>query len=283
MKNRIATFISTFLIFSILSPTASIAIDATTSGRILDNFKNQQEDILFESSPIEVVDSNRILEQEYAMNGLDSLKSRLQSMQSIYTIKKDTVTETRVTLEKALSVLLDSIQSTEKSIENANIAILQKQTKIQNLRSDWLALKSRIRDHRKVILSYVTNIYSEWNSVLDDAGNIDIIKGMILTTEDTDYSLSDITYKTLVTQMWQKFVNEYRDLVRDYYLAQIQTKDEEVQLVSLKLDLENLIKKNRKRKAHRDYKRGRSSLCKIYRITTTGTISTRNFMEGSKW
>ena len=239
MKNRIATFISTFLIFSILSPTASIAIDATTSGRILDNFKNQQEDILFESSPIEVVDSNRILEQEYAMNGLDSLKSRLQSMQSIYTIKKDTVTETRVTLEKALSVLLDSIQSTEKSIENANIAILQKQTKIQNLRSDWLALKSRIRDHRKVILSYVTNIYSEWNSVLDDAGNIDIIKGMILTTEDTDYSLSDITYKTLVTQMWQKFVNEYRDLVRDYYLAQMQTKDEEVQLVSLKLDLEN--------------------------------------------
>ena len=63
MKNRIATFISTFLIFSILSPTASIAIDATTSGRILDNFKNQQEDILFESSPIEVVDSNRILEK----------------------------------------------------------------------------------------------------------------------------------------------------------------------------------------------------------------------------
>ena len=62
---------------------------------------------------------------------------------------------------------------------------------------------------------------------------------MILTDEDTDYSLSDITYKTLVAQMGQKFVNEYRDLVREYYLSQLQTKNEETQLRSLKLDLEN--------------------------------------------
>jgi predicted Zn-dependent peptidase len=145
MKSPIYTFISTFLIFSILSPTASTAIDSTTSGRILDNFKNQQEEILFESSPVEVVDSNKILEQEYAMNGLDSLKSRLEAMQSVYTLKKDAITEVRITLEQALSVLLESIKSTEKSIENANIAILQKQKKIQHLRSDWLVLKSRIR------------------------------------------------------------------------------------------------------------------------------------------
>lgn len=136
MKSPISTFISTFLIFSILSPIAGTAIDTTTSGRILDNFKNQQEEILFESSPIEVVDSNKILEQEYAMNGLDSLKSRLQAMQSVYTEKKDAITEVRITLEQALSVLLESIRSTEKSIENTNIAILQKQKKIQHLRSD---------------------------------------------------------------------------------------------------------------------------------------------------
>ncbi len=60
---------------------------------------------------------------------------------------------------------------------------------------------------------------------------------MILTSEDTDFSLSDITYKTLVTQMGQKFVNEYRELVRTLYVSQVQTKKEEKQLQELKIGL----------------------------------------------
>ncbi len=67
---------------------------------------------------------------------------------------------------------------------------------------------------------------------------MDLIKSMILTTEDTDYSLSDITYKTLVTQMGQEFVNEYRDLVRTYYLSSLETQDEEKSLKNLKAGLE---------------------------------------------
>lgn len=64
---------------------------------------------------------------------------------------------------------------------------------------------------------------------------------MILTSEDTDFSLSDITYKTLVTQMWQKFVNEYRELVRSLYVSQVQAKKEEKQLQELKIGLEEQI------------------------------------------
>ena len=81
MQKIISTTFLTIFIFSFLSPTVGSAIDTSTSARILDNFKAQQEEILFESSPIEMVDANKILEQEYAMNGLDSLKNRLQLMQ----------------------------------------------------------------------------------------------------------------------------------------------------------------------------------------------------------
>lgn len=69
-------------------------------------------------------------------------------------------------------------------------------------------------------------------------GNIDLIKSMILSEEDTDFALSDITYKTLVTQMWQRFVDEYRELVRAYYLSSIQTQSEETKLKELKINLE---------------------------------------------
>lgn len=100
-------------------------------------------------------------------------------------------------------------------------------------------MRVRIREHRAIILAYLTNIYSEGNSILDAGGNIDLIKSMILTTEDSDFTLSDITYKTLVTQMGQKFVDEYRDLVRAYYLSSIQNQNESTQLKTLKAGLES--------------------------------------------
>lgn len=61
---------------------------------------------------------------------------------------------------------------------------------------------------------------------------------MILTTEDSDFTLSDITYKTLITQMGQQFVDEYRSLVRAYYLSSIQTQNEQSALEALASGLE---------------------------------------------
>jgi murein DD-endopeptidase MepM/ murein hydrolase activator NlpD len=238
MRKILSTTLLTFFVISYLSPTVWSAIDTANSWRIIDRFKAQQEEILFNSTPVDITDANVLLEQEYKKNGLESLKDRLKTVQAAYQAKKDNITEIRVTLEVALTNLLDSIHSTEESIARANSSILEKRQKIQQLRSDGLILKAKIREHRTIILSYLANIYSEGNTILDETGNIDLIKWMILTDEDTDFSLSDITYKTLVAQMWQKFVNEYRDLVRSYYLSQIQTKNEEVQLQGLKSDLE---------------------------------------------
>ena len=225
-------------VFSFLSPTLGNAIDQTTSGRILDNFKEKQEEILFESAPLDITDASKVLEQEYAMNGLESLKNRLSTLQSAYQSKKDSITESRISLENTLVVLAQSIAATEKSIQETTIAITEKQQRIQQLRSSELLIKARIRERRQIILSYLTNIYSEGNSVFDEMGNIDLIKSMILSEEDTDFALSDITYKTLVTQMWQRFVDEYRELVRAYYLSSIQTQSEETKLKELKINLE---------------------------------------------
>ena len=62
---------------------------------------------------------------------------------------------------------------------------------------------------------------------------------MILTTEDSDFTLSDITYKTLITQMGQQFVDEYRGLVRAYYLSNIQTQNEQSALETLRSGLQS--------------------------------------------
>lgn len=68
MNKILSTVFTLLFVISYLSPTIGSAIDTTTSGRILDNFKAQQADILFESSPFEIHDASKILEDEYAMN-----------------------------------------------------------------------------------------------------------------------------------------------------------------------------------------------------------------------
>jgi hypothetical protein len=69
------------VITSLLVPITTMAIDTTTSGRIIDAFKEQSEQILFETLPFDQGESANILKEEYAMNGLDALKSRLKQIE----------------------------------------------------------------------------------------------------------------------------------------------------------------------------------------------------------
>lgn len=64
------------------------------------------------------------------------------------------------------------------------------------------------------------------------------MKALLLTGEDTDYYLQDMTYKAIASELGQKFVDDYRQMVRDYYLNSIKTKEEQVKLQKMQADLE---------------------------------------------
>jgi hypothetical protein len=54
-----------------LSPLLAIAIDQTTSGRILDAFKREEYAILFENATLNHSGSTEVYEKEYILNGLE--------------------------------------------------------------------------------------------------------------------------------------------------------------------------------------------------------------------
>ena len=58
---------TTLLLFPLIFPLCVSAIDPTTSGRILDNFKKEEERVLFDSLPLTDDDSTTLLEHEYAL------------------------------------------------------------------------------------------------------------------------------------------------------------------------------------------------------------------------
>jgi hypothetical protein len=69
--------------------------------------------------------------------------------------------------------------------------------------------------------------------VLDTDGEVDIVKGLILSDSDTDTVLSDMTYKSLVTILGQKFVDEYRSLKKESYVLRIHIEEERTEMRKL--------------------------------------------------
>lgn len=228
----------TIILVVALIPSIGVAIDPTTSGRIIDNFKEQQKEILFESLPFSESGAEMILQQEYAMNGLEWLRSRLSLIQWAYVAKKDEITERRNTLEVALWILDATISQSESSIAIMTVRIRQKDLRSQELSQSLIDTSKKIYTYRQTILSYLSNIYAEGNMVLGNDGEVDIIKWLIFSDGDTDEALSEMTYKSLVTLLGQKFVDEYRTLKRNLYLLRIQVEDERATIADLKKDLE---------------------------------------------
>lgn len=65
-----------------------------------------------------------------------------------------------------------------------------------------------------------------------------MFQGLILSDTSTDAIVSDITYKSLVAQLGQQFVDEYKSLIKDYYRITLKTKEEVAELQELQTILD---------------------------------------------
>lgn len=136
------------------------------------------------------------------------------------------MTERRVTLEDAISAIEDSISDTVADISKTEHSMQEKNSRIDEYDDLSLALSVRIKKNRSTILSYLANIYSESNLIFNDENKIDIFQTLIMTDGDTDALSKDIIYKSLVSVLGQKFIEDYKSLVKEYDLIQIRIRDE---------------------------------------------------------
>jgi murein DD-endopeptidase MepM/ murein hydrolase activator NlpD len=236
--HHIHTYISGIIALTLIVPFGSLAIDRTTAGRILDNFKDKQQEILFESVPFTETGANDLLIHEYTMNWLEALGSRLDMIESGYKLKKALVSEKRFSLEEALRVLDISISQTEESLRANRDTIKFKSRYLENLHTKSIEMRRKIVWYRNVILDYIAAVYSQWNSVYAMDGNIDIMQTLILSEWSTDFIITDMTYKSLVTELWQKFVEWYRGSLKEHYVISLQIDEEITELQLLKDQLE---------------------------------------------
>lgn len=238
---------------AILVPLGSWAIDRSTAGRILDDFKDRQEEILFQTIPFTETGANDLLIHEYTMNWLEALRSRLELVESGYNLKKNLMSEKRLSLEDALRNLDNAIAESEKSIQANTDTERFKSKYLEKLQEQSVELKRKIAEYRRVILEYIASVYSDGNNIYNENGTIDILQLLILSEWTTDLIITDMTYKTLVTELGQKFVTEYRSTLKDSYVLSNQIKEEILELQILRDQLEAksrliIIQKNEREK-----------------------------------
>ena len=226
------------LVFGSLTPLLTTAIDQTTSGRILDTFKDKHYTILFDTLPFSQSGSDELLEYEYRINGLEWLKKKLDAVQSTYETKKNIASEKRISLEETMKSIEDAVIKTEEDIRNSERSMIEKQWRIQEYQISSLQMKRKIVKNRQIILSYLANIQSQGTLIYDADNTIDMFQGLILEDGQSDTIITDITYKSLVSQLGQKFVDEYKSLVKDYYRITLKAKEEISSLEDLRTILE---------------------------------------------
>jgi murein DD-endopeptidase MepM/ murein hydrolase activator NlpD len=279
---RFTRIISIVFVFGLIVPLLVSGIDPTTSGRILDAFKDEEYSILFENSPFDESDMNDIYEKEYMMAGIKWLKSRLDDVVKQYEEKKAHMVSQRITLEEAIIMIENSITDTAADIRNIEMRMREKNLEIEEYKDLSIDLSRRIKKNREILLSYVANIYTESNLIFNDSNQVDILQSLIITDTSTDTVGRDIMYKSLVSILGQQFIDDYRNLIKEYYRI---TNRIEEEIASLDREQVKLDKKKNDLMTQRKYREDLVSATKgkeeLYTKYINAQIETQKQLENS--
>jgi hypothetical protein len=172
-------------------------------------------------------------------------------MTQVYQSKKLAVTEKKISLEEAINTLENSIADTAADIYKTEQSMGEKNARIEDYQDLSIKLSVHIKKNRAVILSYLANIYSQTTLIFDENNKMDMLKTLIMTDGDTDVASRDIIYKSLVSILGQKFIEDYRSLMKEYSLIQLHIRDE---IALLEVDQAILDRQKSTLMSQRDYR-----------------------------
>lgn len=223
---RYTTITLSSIILLVSSPILVLWLDPTTAWRILDSFKKEEYNILFENPLFDQSWANEIYEKEYVISGIEWLKNRLSHVIKTYEEKKSELSVQKNSLESVIASIENNISDTSSDIQEIEKKMNEKKAEIENYQNMSIELSVRIKKNRSIMLSYLANIYAEGNLIYNDTNEVDILQSLILTDNDTDTVSHDITYKSLVSSLGQQFIDDYRGLIKDYYKIQTRINEE---------------------------------------------------------
>lgn len=215
-----------------------VGIKKSRTAKILDDFKENQDKILFNNIPFNESEEAGIFDSEEKIKNLEQMLKRIEESKDSLKEQKQAVTARKFTLTAMLADLDKDIADNEQKVSESEEMIRAKNKEIADTVRMISELQDRIDTNKQAILGYLSYLYSKSDLVYDDKNEVDVIKALVLSDGNLSDILSDLHFKSLIEVTGQNFLEERRALVKDYYVKTSQLKEEKNQVIQMKRLLE---------------------------------------------
>ncbi len=245
-------FASSWVTLKQVDSSTFLWIKKSRTAKILDDFKNKQQKLVFDNIPLSKDEESLIFDYDWKINSYENILNRLENIKKQYKEQKRTVSIEKINLNIALKQLDDSIETTNKSIKEIIDIITFQNKKIEEYINKNNDLELKINTNKSHILNYLNYIYSKWTLVYsNDNKDVDVIRSIILNDWNLSDIMNDIHLKTIIELNWQNLINTYKDLIKENYFNKENLKKTKIENLKLKKELDL---KNRYLTSQKEYK-----------------------------
>jgi septal ring factor EnvC (AmiA/AmiB activator) len=129
---------------------------------ILNNFKNQEREMIFESDQVLLTQEDKNILSTYQRIGVfDSIGDRIQSKREYLESQNEKIINRAQSLEKSINQLDEDISELVKEVNDINVRIVITKEKIDINSESITILKNKINNNTQVLLEYLVYLYKK--------------------------------------------------------------------------------------------------------------------------
>lgn len=215
-----------------LSPV--FALSSEQSGRIIENFKQQEQKMIFESDTLDLDKNDRNIFNNYKKLSLySSLGDKISGKREYLELQNQKLEGRINSLQSALIDLESDISNLAGEIDLINDRVIETKRKIETNTQTIDLLKNKIEESSVILHEYIVYLYKKGRSVSSD-NEIDNLKTIIVSGENIDDLMNDLYFKSIIQLTGQQLIVKHRDYISRLYIKQLELSEDEQELKALR-------------------------------------------------
>ncbi len=255
--------------FIIMSLCFSIAFGLTPNSkwRILENFKLQEQEMIFESDTLLDDSDKNVLSTYRKLWIYKNIAEKAKEKREYLEEQTEKITSRVNSLEDAVQEFDDDIEDLLEEINRINQEVIELKKKIEINKDKIAILQKKIAENNAVLLDYMVYLYKKWEYVSSD-NDIDNLKTILLSGEKIDELVNDLYFKSIMQVTWQSLVQKHRDFVSKLYVQKLELQKTEKDLKAVRkagiIEKNTLDDKRAAKQRLLDITKGQEELFKKY-------------------
>ena len=226
-----------WLVLSILLLFHTVLVNALSvweKWAILDDFKERQYEILFESNLWNISEKfSDIFELSKKVDIFENLTDKARQ-------EREQMQENSLELINEISILEESIKQLDVDISNTlirvdkiNKNVIEINREVESNTKTITEIKTKIIENTKTLLEYLVYIYKKSNTIYNE-DEIDNLKSILLNWSDISDVINDLYYKSLIQKTWKALLDNHKKYISELYIKKVTLERQQKDLKDLR-------------------------------------------------